>query len=92
MGQYVDDLSLANTEVGSSCRYAYALTPSMFVYYLALCILGTLNKVLWQTMKTQGLHCLLGLKQPSGTEIHHISETATYDPLKYKMGFPIFVY
>ena len=25
----------------------------------------------------QGLHCLLGLKQPSGTEIHHILENST---------------
>ena len=36
----------------------------------------------------QGLHCLLRLKQPSGTEI---SETYTCDPLKYKMGNPILI-
>ena len=29
----------------------------------------------------QGLHCLLGLKQPSGTELHHILENSTCDPL-----------
>ena len=29
----------------------------------------------------QGLHCLLRLKQPSGTEIHHIPENSTCDPL-----------
>ena len=34
----------------------------------------------------QGLHCLLRLKQPSGTEIHNNKETSTCDPLKYKMG------
>ena len=28
----------------------------------------------------QGLHCLLRLKQPSGTEIHHNLETSTCDP------------
>ena len=36
-----------------------------------------------------GLQCLLRLKLPSGTEIHHNLETSTYDPLKYKMGNPI---
>ena len=30
----------------------------------------------------QGLHCLLRLKQPSGTEIHHNLDS-TCDPLKY---------
>ena len=39
----------------------------------------------------QGLHCFLRLKQPSGTEIHHNSETSNCDPLKYKMGHPIFI-
>ena len=34
----------------------------------------------------QGLHCLLGLKQLSGTEIHHHLETSTCDPCKYTMG------
>ena len=28
----------------------------------------------------QGLRCLLRLKQPSGTEIHHNLETSTCDP------------
>ena len=37
----------------------------------------------------QGLHCLLRLKQPSGTEIHHI-ENSTCDPLQYKMDSLIF--
>ena len=36
----------------------------------------------------QGLHCLLKLKQRSGTEIHHKLETSNCDPLKYKMGKP----
>ena len=34
----------------------------------------------------QGLHCLLSLKQPSGTEIYHNIETATCDPINCKMG------
>ena len=36
-----------------------------------------------------GLHYLLGLKQPSGTEINHDLENFTCDPLKYTMGSPI---
>ena len=36
----------------------------------------------------QGLHCLLILKQPSGTEIHDF-EIFTCNPLKYIMGCPI---
>ena len=41
----------------------------------------------------QGLHCLLTLKQSSGTEIHHNSGNSTGDPLKYTMGSHIpFVY
>ena len=39
----------------------------------------------------QGLHCLLRLKQPSGTEIHHNLKISTCDPLKYKMGNPILI-
>ena len=39
----------------------------------------------------QGLHCLLRLKQPSGTEIHCYLENSTYDPLKYTMGSPILI-
>ena len=39
----------------------------------------------------QGLHCLLKLKQPSGTEIHHYLETSTCDPLKYRMSNPILI-
>ena len=35
----------------------------------------------------QGLHCLLRLRQLSGTEVHHNS---TCDPLKYTMGSPVF--
>ena len=37
------------------------------------------------------LHCLLRLKQPSGTEIHNL-ENSTCDPLKYKMGVPYSLY
>ena len=39
----------------------------------------------------QGLHCLLRLKQSSGTEIHHRWEMPTCDPLKYKLGHPILI-
>ena len=39
----------------------------------------------------QGLHCLLRLKQPSGTEIHHNLENSTLDPLKYTMDSPILI-
>ena len=39
----------------------------------------------------QGLHCLLGLKQPSWTEIHHNWENSTCNPLKYKMGSLILI-
>ena len=39
----------------------------------------------------QGLHCLLRLKQPSGTEIHHNIENSTCDPLKYTMDSPVFI-
>ena len=39
----------------------------------------------------QGLHCMLRLKQPSGTEIHNNLETSTCNPLKYKMGNPILI-
>ena len=31
----------------------------------------------------QGLHCLLRLKQSSGTDIHHFIEILTGNPLKY---------
>ena len=40
----------------------------------------------------QDLHCLLRLKLPSGTEIHHNVETSTCDPLKYKWAIPYFLY
>ena len=39
----------------------------------------------------QGLHCLLILKQPSGTEIHNNLENSTQDPLKYTMDSLILV-
>ena len=39
----------------------------------------------------QGLHCLLRLIQPLGTEIHNNLENSTCDPLKYTMGSPIFI-
>ena len=34
----------------------------------------------------QGLHCLLILKQSSGTEIHHNLENSYCDPLKYTIA------
>ena len=37
----------------------------------------------------QGLHCLLGFKQPSVAEIHHNSENSACDSLKYTMSSPI---
>ena len=39
----------------------------------------------------QDLHCLLRLKQPSGTEIHNNLENSTCDPLKNTMGSPILI-
>ena len=38
----------------------------------------------------QGLYCLLGFKEPSGTEIcvHHNLENSTCYPLKCTMGSP----
>ena len=33
----------------------------------------------------QGLHCLISLKQSSGTEILHFKEFLNCDPLKYKI-------
>ena len=39
----------------------------------------------------QGLPCLLRLKQPSRTEVHHNIETFTCDPLNNKMGSPILI-
>ena len=36
----------------------------------------------------QGLHCLFRLMHTSGTEIDHILENATCDPLKYTMCSP----
>ena len=39
----------------------------------------------------QGMHYLLRLKQPSGTEIHHNLDNSTHDPLKYIMGSPILI-
>ena len=40
----------------------------------------------------QDLHCLLSLKQPSGTDIHHNFKTSTCHPLKYKIGNSIIIY
>ena len=37
----------------------------------------------------QGLHCLLRLKPPSGTEILNYLENSTCDLLMYTMGSPI---
>ena len=40
----------------------------------------------------QGLHCLLRLKQPSGTDwIQRSLECSTFDPLKYTLGSPILI-
>ena len=39
----------------------------------------------------QGLHILLRLKQPSGTEIHHNLETSTCGPLKLELGNSILI-
>ena len=39
----------------------------------------------------QGLHCSLRRKQPSGTEMHHVVEISTCDPLKYKMDNSILI-
>ena len=36
----------------------------------------------------QGLHCLLRLKQPSRTEIHHNLENSTRDRLKTQWAIP----
>ena len=47
-------------------------------------ILDTDKHVIWQTVKTQmkcpDLHCLLRLKQSSGTEILHFIEFSICDP------------
>ena len=70
--------------------------------HLTLCILETPKGVLLASSEDpdemphnkafhQGLHCLLRLKQSSGTEIHHNIENATCDPLKYTMGSPILI-
>ena len=39
----------------------------------------------------QGLHCLLILKQPSGTELHHNIENSNCDPFLYTMGLTIHI-
>ena len=67
-----------------------------------LCFLDTGKQVLWQAVKTQikcrmtwhfikGLHCLLRLKQSSGTEIYPFIETLPENPLRYKMDYPILI-
>ena len=38
-----------------------------------------------------GLHCLLRLKQPPGTEKHHILEIFIFDPIKGTLGSPILI-
>ena len=79
------------------------LYPFWHISSLTLCIMDTPKWILWQTVKTQmkcsimqhnaafhqGLHCLLRLKHPSGTEIYHNLENYTCDPLMYTMGSPI---
>ena len=60
-------------------------------------LLGTLAnseytvKMLHNAAFHQGLHCLLRLKQPTVTEIHHYVENSTCDPLNYTMGSPILI-
>ena len=65
-----------------------------------LCILETSKWALEQTEKTPdemhqnvafhlGLHCLLRLKQSSGTEIQYYLEILTYDPLVCIMKHPV---
>ena len=49
------------------------------------------DKIQHHAVFHQGLHCLLELKQPPGTEICHNLETSTCDPFKYKMGNPILI-
>ena len=39
----------------------------------------------------QGLHCLLRLKQSSGTGIHHNLENSTFYFLKYTMSSPTLI-
>ena len=39
----------------------------------------------------QGLHCLLRLKQHSGTEIHHNLVNSTCDPLEHTTGNPVLI-
>ena len=39
----------------------------------------------------QNLHCLLRLKQPSGTEILHNLENSNCDPFEYSMGSPMLI-
>ena len=39
----------------------------------------------------QSLHCLLRLKQPSGTEIHHIIGPSSCEPLTCTMESTIFI-
>ena len=39
----------------------------------------------------QGMHCLLRLKQLSGTGTHHNLENSSCSPLKYTMGSPILI-
>ena len=66
-----------------------------FYSLLTLGILETPKWVLWQTVNTfhQGLHCLLRLKLPLGTEIYirHNFENSTCEPLKYKVGSPMLI-
>ena len=40
----------------------------------------------------QGFHCLLRLKQPSGTEKLHNLENSTCEPLKSIIGSPILTF
>ena len=57
-----------------------------------LCISSTCTRIhnyIIQNVFHQGIHCLLRLKQSSGTEIHHNLENSTFGPLKYTISSPI---
>ena len=60
--------------------------PYVFVYWKSQT--GTLANSAETAAFCEGLHCLLRLKQPSGTEKHNL-ETSTCDSFKNKMSNPI---
>ena len=48
------------------------------------------DKMQYNAVFHQGLHCLLRLKQHSETPIHNLDNSAC-DPLKYTLGNPILI-